>query len=84
MLSTTDNPYSPFTQWEQWDAFDCQTGHYTCAYLARIIGDYPEIHQESAIIDAMALIVETAPLQNYEIVLERDFVQDSERQKRFK
>lgn len=36
MLSTKDNPYSPFTQFDDWRAFDEEKGYYTCAYLARI------------------------------------------------
>lgn len=36
MLTTTDNPYSPFTQPDAWYAFDRQMGYYTPEYLARI------------------------------------------------
>ena len=35
-LTTTDNPYDPFTQFDQWYAFDTQMGYNTCAYLARL------------------------------------------------
>lgn len=36
MLSTVDNPFSPFTQWEDWRRFDRDKGYYTMEYLARI------------------------------------------------
>lgn len=35
-LTTTDNPYSPFTQFDQWMAYDTQMGYNSCSYLARI------------------------------------------------
>lgn len=36
MLSTSDNPYNPFTQFKEWYAFDISKGYNTCSYLARI------------------------------------------------
>ena len=36
MLTTTDNPYDPFTQWSEWFAFDVSHGHHTCSLLARL------------------------------------------------
>lgn len=36
MITTTDNPYDPFTQWEQWLMFDTNQGYNTCARLARV------------------------------------------------
>ena len=36
MLSTSDNPYNPFTQFKEWYAFDIQKGYNTCSYLARV------------------------------------------------
>jgi hypothetical protein len=37
MLTTVDNPFSPFTQWVEWYAYDVASGHHTCALLARIV-----------------------------------------------
>ena len=36
MLSTSDNPYNPFTQFREWYAFDVANGYNTCSYLARV------------------------------------------------
>lgn len=36
MLTTSDNPFDPFTQWDEWYAFDEAKGYHTCSYLARI------------------------------------------------
>lgn len=36
MLTTSDNPYSPFTQFDDWAVYDEDNGYYSCEYLARI------------------------------------------------
>lgn len=36
VLSTSDNPYNPFTHWDEWYAWDVAAGYNTCAYLARV------------------------------------------------
>jgi hypothetical protein len=36
MLTTTDNPYDPFTQFDKWQAFDESKGYFSLAYLARV------------------------------------------------
>ena len=36
MLTTNDNPYSPFDEFALWLLFDKQKGYDTCEYLARI------------------------------------------------
>ena len=36
MLTTTDNPYDPFTEFDTWKSFDDEKGYHTCEYLARI------------------------------------------------
>lgn len=36
MLTTLDNPFSPFDQFSEWYAYDIEKGYNTCAYIARI------------------------------------------------
>lgn len=44
MLTTTNNPYDPFTQYNEWEAFDEKVCHYyTNSYLARIAVSSPEL-----------------------------------------
>ena len=45
MLTTTDNPFSPFTQWDSWFAYDTQLGYHTCSYLARIVTTSPDLSE---------------------------------------
>lgn len=61
MLSTSDNPFNPYTQWDQWYAFDVAAGYHTSAYLARITvtsHELSDVDQDLAIKDAMDEILE--------------------------
>lgn len=43
MLTTTDNPYNPFTQFDEWFQFDAAAGYNTPQYLARIVVSSPDL-----------------------------------------
>lgn len=61
MLSTSDNPYNPFTQWDAWLAWDQAAGYHTSSYLARVVrssDDLSEADQDLAITDAIDEIVQ--------------------------
>ena len=45
MLTTIDNPHSPFTDFEAWYAYDVQVGHHTCSFLARILNDSDQLSE---------------------------------------
>jgi len=46
MLTTVDNPYSPFTKYDDWYAWDIQSGYDTCGLLARIAVVSPSMSDE--------------------------------------
>ena len=45
MLTTTDNPFNPFTHFDQWKNFDEGKGYFTCNYLARIVRTSDELSE---------------------------------------
>ena len=45
MLTTSDNPFDPLTQWDDWRQFDESSGYHTCAYLARIANTSGELSE---------------------------------------
>jgi hypothetical protein len=60
MLTTTDNPYSPFTEWDQWWQYDTSMGYDTANFLARVCktsNDLSEADQDLAITNAILEIV---------------------------
>lgn len=76
MLTTIDNPFSPFTQYEEWLAFDHGKGYHTNEYLARIAGtgyslseDDDDALQEQAIDEIVRLNI----LGIYKKVTENDY-----------
>jgi len=45
MLTTIDNPFSPFTEFDDWLRFDENKGYFTCNYLARIAKTSDELSE---------------------------------------
>jgi len=62
MITTTDNPYDPRTDFPSWYAWDVQQGYNTCAYLARVMretDDFPPEYNDrlvEAVIDEIISI----------------------------
>lgn len=46
MLTTTDNPYDPFTDFDNWYRFDESKGYHSCSYLARIAKTSDDLSDE--------------------------------------
>lgn len=68
MLTTTDNPFDPFTEWDEWFATDERLGYYTTAYLARVVvtsNDLSEADQSQAIEYAIDEIISQHPSGPY-------------------
>lgn len=75
MLTTLDNPFSPFDQFNEWYAYDVEKGYYTCAYIARIAmasDELGDLDQEQAIDDAVNEILKLNVLGLY-IKVNRDY-----------
>jgi hypothetical protein len=73
MLTTVDNPYSPFTHWDEWYAFDHQHGYNTSELLARVIVTSDELSdadQDLAAEQAIDDIVRDNPLGIYRKIAE--------------
>lgn len=76
MLTTWDNPYSPFTQYDQWHAFDSSMGYHTPEYLARIANTsiaLSDAQNDKIIDDAINEIVALNILGIYRKVYEKDY-----------
>lgn len=75
MLTTSDNPFDPYTQWDEWYAFDVAAGYHTSAYLARIVRSSDELSesdQSLAIKDAIDEILEFNVTGNYVKAYEKE------------
>lgn len=75
MLTTTDNPFNPFTQFDEWFAFDTQKGYNTCAYLGRIAltsPDLSDLDNEIAVEKAIDEIVSLNVIDKYKKVYRTD------------
>lgn len=73
MLTTSDNPYNPFTDFDKWYAFDEAAGYRTTSFLARIVITSPHLgppDQDEAIELAIDEIVRENVLGIYEKVRE--------------
>ena len=61
MLSTSDNPFSPWHQFDAWYAWDTVMGHHSLSYLARVAkysSELSEADQDLAIEWAIDEILE--------------------------
>ena len=50
MLSTIDNPYSPFTHWDEWKQWDEEKGYYSLPLLARCTITSDELSESDQIL----------------------------------
>ena len=71
MLTTTDNPYDPFTEFDAWYSWDIASGYRTLEYLGRIVrtsDELSEADQSLAVEQAIDEIVELNILGVYKKV----------------
>lgn len=72
MLTTTDNPYSPFTEWNAWYTYDVRMGYNTASILASLSlasGELDDLEDYMT----MAEIVRFSPLENHIMVTKESF-----------
>lgn len=72
LLSTSDNPYSPFTEWEKWYLEDLHLGYDTCGLLARTTANAEDFN-DIATFEAMRDIVELNLSGKHIIVVKEDY-----------
>lgn len=73
MLTTTDNPYNPFTQFDSWLQFDISKGYNTCAFIDRVANTSDELtdkENDKEIENAMKEIAKENVLGIYKLVEE--------------
>jgi hypothetical protein len=70
-LTTTDNPYNPFTEWEAWFLTDWTLGYNTCGLLARTCGNSDL--DDGSLSDAMKRIVKDNFSGRHILVTEKEF-----------
>jgi len=68
MLTTSDNPYNPFTHFDEWNAWDISHGYHTCEYLARVVRESPDLSPaqiQESVDDAIDEIIDFNLTGNY-------------------
>ena len=73
MLTTTDNPYNPVTQFDLWFQFDISKGYNTCAFIDRVANTSDELtdkENDKEIENAMKEIAKENVLGIYKLVEE--------------
>jgi len=74
LLSTSDNRYSPFTNYQAWYLEDLRLGYDTVGLLARMTANAQE-YNDIAVQDAMRDIVELNFSGKHVVVVREDFKQ---------
>lgn len=70
MLTTTDNPFDPHSQFDEWNAYDIRKGYNTLSYLARVANysnDLSQVDRERVIDEAIDEIVDLNVLGIYTV-----------------
>lgn len=73
LLSTTDNKYSPFTQFQEWLLEDQRLGYDTSGLLARLTASAEDFNDDEAIRSAMRDIVELNYSGKHRVVVPEDY-----------
>lgn len=70
-ITTTDNPYDPFTNFDAWLEYDTRNEYFSCNILARLVNltdDMTERETDEAIEAAIDRIIDSDPTNLYKKV----------------
>ena len=67
MLTTTDNPYNPWTQYDEWQQYDHDHNYYTAEYIASLMDNRIDSENEKLYDNIVNEIVELNLLGIYTI-----------------
>jgi hypothetical protein len=76
MLTTEDNPFSPFDQFHLWWVYDETSEHHSCGLLARYLTTSPELPQwmqDEARHEAIDAVIENAIHARFKKVTRADY-----------
>ena len=74
LITTIDNPFSPYTQWDEWYAYDEQRGYCTCGLVAMFVettNELGEQHETLNVYDAYRRI-KNVDLMNLYVLVDSD------------
>lgn len=80
MLTTIDNPYSPFTQYDEWLAYDEGHQYFSNGLLARYVHSSDDLSaedQDQAINSGMLELIQDNPFGMYRMVTKDDDTSES-------
>jgi hypothetical protein len=83
MLTTIDNPFSPFTDFAAWLAYDVSSGYHTMEFLGRIVmssEDLSEADYDAAVDEAIDEIVSENVLGIYRKITVEELEKENEKE----
>lgn len=76
LITTKDNPYSPFTRFDEWWNFDFMHEYNTCGLVGRLVitsSDLSDYDYDEAVDIAYAKAIKLSKSQMHEVVKKSDF-----------
>lgn len=73
LITTTNNKYSPFTDWQKWYLEDLHLGYDTVGLLARMTASAEDFNDDEAVQQAMRDIVELNLSGKHILVVKEDY-----------
>lgn len=76
LITTKDNPFSPFTEFDNWYKFDIRNGYYTCEYLSNLCENEEQltsIDEKNSINKAIETMIANDLFNIYKKVTKNDY-----------